>query len=107
MMVNNHDTGATEYDEEGYRHTQAQVLVMNAYASKFSYRYGTILSELLLSDCIHLPAEESLLIDTKRTATFALRAIGNKGRGGEGQEIGQGGVRGKCPECNALSQAGC
>ncbi len=98
MMVNDRDAGAREYDEEGYRHAQAQVLAMNAYASRLYYGYGTVLSELSPSDCLRLTAEgSSLLIDAERTTTFAIRAAGD-GDGGRDEKS----ARVAC-EANALN----
>ena len=103
MMVNEYEyddgdddagggTTMEEYDEEGYRNAQTRVLAMSAYASKLYYGYGTVLSELSPSDCSRLTTaaeQESLLIDTERTTTFAIRAVGDVGdvdggRGGGG-----------------------
>jgi predicted TPR repeat methyltransferase len=75
-MINDHEAATTEYDDEGYHYAQTQVLTMNAYTSKLYYGYGTILSDLSPSDCLRLMAEESLLIDTERTTSFAIRTVG-------------------------------
>ncbi|KAL3761690.1 hypothetical protein ACHAW5_004254 [Stephanodiscus triporus] len=72
-MINNHEAVTTEYDDEGFHYAQTQVLTMSACASKLYYGYGTILSDLSPSDCLHLMAEESLLIDTEQTTSFAIR----------------------------------
>jgi predicted TPR repeat methyltransferase len=109
MMVNEYDAaGSTtmeEYDEEGYRSAQTQVLAMNAYASKLYYGYGTILSELSPSDCLRLTAtEKSLLIDTERTTTFAIRAVGDAGDG-EGRDDKSARVACEANALNAMRMA--
>ncbi len=65
QMINRYDSEKVEYDHEGYEHAQLQVNSINAYISKLYYGYGTILSEMLPSECLDLMKEESLLMDTQ------------------------------------------
>jgi len=64
QMINDVDSAAREYDDEGFREAQMEVNSINAYLSKLYYGYGTVLSELTPSDCLHLMTEETLLMDT-------------------------------------------
>lgn len=87
-MINDHDAGSREYDEEGYQHAQTQVLEMNVYTSKLYYGYGTILSELSSSDCVRLMDEEgSLLFDTERTTTLKIRTVSEQKQQQEQQAV--------------------
>ena len=61
-MVNNPGSGEKEYDREGFEEAQAQVNSINSYLSKLYYGYGTVLSELTSSDCLHLMTEEESLL---------------------------------------------
>lgn len=64
QMVNNYDSMNVEFDEQGLNEAQNEINAINEYLSKLYYGYGTVLSELSPSDCLHLMTEEeSLLID--------------------------------------------
>ena len=65
-MVNRHDSGSREYDDDEYQEAQTQVNAINSYLSKLYYGYGTVLTELSPTDCLRLMTEESLLMDTKQ-----------------------------------------